>query len=132
MNNEALKSLLQAIIFEKNDNETIVSEISDCKKYHIGDPVIVRCRDAGVHCGILVDYYDRTAILKNSRRMWKWWAEKEHSLSGVARHGIRRSDSKIAGKLDSELVLPEFCEIIPFSNQAAYLSIADCEAYNEQ
>ena len=34
------------------------------KKELIGDYVIVRCRDAGVHAGYLVDYEGRNVTLK--------------------------------------------------------------------
>lgn len=81
------------------------------KKELIGDYVIVRCRDAGVHAGYLVDYEGRNVTLKNSRRLWYWvCAEKQHSLSGVAAVGIT-DKSKIPAVV-STLVLSDACEII--------------------
>ena len=82
-----------------------------------GKAVIVRCRDAGVHFGYLVGYEGRVVELRNSRRMWKWWAASEHSLSGVARCGINQSKSKIAGELES-IILQDACEIIPMYNRS--------------
>ena len=81
------------------------------KKELIGEYVIVRCRDAGVHAGYLVDYEGRNVTLKNSRRLWYWvCAEKQHSLSGVAAVGIT-DKSKIPAVV-STLVLSDACEII--------------------
>ena len=81
------------------------------QKELIGDYVIVRCRDAGVHAGYLVDYEGRNVTLKNSRRLWYWvCAENQHSLSGVAAVGIT-DKSKIPAVV-STLVLSDACEII--------------------
>ncbi len=96
-----------------------------------GKPVIVRCRDAGVHFGYLGGYSGRVVELKNSRRMWKWWAASEHSLSGVARCGINQSKSKIAGELET-IILQDACEIIPMTDPGAINSIQLAEVYNEQ
>ena len=86
------------------------------KKPLVGEWVIVRCRDAGVHYGQLVDYEGRLVTLKDSRRMWYWKAASGHTLSGCAVHGIT-SDSKIAAKIKT-IVLPEACEIIECEQQA--------------
>ena len=81
------------------------------QKELIGDYVIVRCRDAGVHAGYLVDYEGRNVTLKNSRRLWYWvCAEKQHSLSGVAAVGI--TDKSKIPDVVSTLVLSDACEII--------------------
>jgi hypothetical protein len=129
MNSELLTLLVKEL--SKSDSNNTENTQSP-KKYHIGEPVIVRCRDAGVHCGILVDYYDRTAILNDSRRLWRWWSASEHTLSGVARHGIKQSESCVAGPLQTYHTLTETCEIIPFSNEEAYQSIKEAPVYNEQ
>ena len=77
--------------------------------------VIVRCRDAGVHAGYLVSIDGRTVTLKNSRRLWYWESGGgEHTLSGVARHGL--VDGKIAGPVD--ITLTEACEVISTSLEA--------------
>lgn len=88
------------------------------QKHMIGKKVIVRCRDAGVHFGTLVSYEGREAFLTDSRRLWQWFAAKGHSLSGVALHGLKHSESKVAGCLP-ELLLTETCEIILCTPQAA-------------
>lgn len=97
------------------------------EKHLIGEPVIVRCHDAGVHFGYLVDYQGREVVLKNSRRMWYWKAKKGHTLSGCAIHGIT-DESKIAGVV-STIVLTEACEIIA-CDLPAVGSIEDIHEYN--
>ena len=97
------------------------------EKRLIGDYVIVRCRDAGVHAGVLVDYEGREVVLKESRRLWYWKCKSGHTLSGVAIHGLD-AESKIAGVV-SEIILPEACEIIP-CDKVAERSIRDAEEHN--
>lgn len=87
----------------------------------IGQFVIVRSRDSGVHAGTLVSAQDRSVRLSASRRLWYWKAAKGHTLSGVALHGVDDSKSKIAGEL-REIVILDACEIIP-TNAAAGQSI---------
>lgn len=87
----------------------------------IGSYVIVRCRDAGVHAGILVDYNGREAELTESRRMWYWKPSKGAFLSGCAVYGLD-PESKIGAPVD--IVLTETCEIIACSDEAM-VSIQD-------
>ena len=47
----------------------------------IGKYVIVRCRDAGVHCGVLEAHEGREALLIDSRRLWYWKPAKGKFLS---------------------------------------------------
>jgi len=93
----------------------------------VGKPVIVRCRDAGVHFGYLVGHEGREVTLSKSRRMYYWKASKGHTLSGCALHGIT-SESKIAGALDS-ITLLDACEIIPCESGAA-ASIGGADEHN--
>ena len=76
----------------------------------IGKYVIVRCRDAGVHSGILESHDGRECVLTESRRLWYWKAAKGAFLSSVAVDGVG-SDSKI-GKEVPRIHLTENCEII--------------------
>lgn len=78
----------------------------------IGQFVIVRSRDSGVHAGTLVSVHDRTVRLTGSRRLWYWKAAKGHTLSGVALHGLAKSGSKIAGEV-AEICILDACEILP-------------------
>ena len=84
----------------------------------IGKYVIVRCRDAGVHAGILLAHEGREATLKDSRRLWYWKpADGKKFLSGVAVAGLH-NDSKVGATLPL-LHLTETCELILCSDAAA-------------
>ena len=72
--------------------------------------VIVRCRDAGVHCGEYVKHSGREVVLKNSRRIWYW--KGAASLSEIAVHGFKfPAESKVAMAVP-KITLLEACEII--------------------
>jgi hypothetical protein len=76
----------------------------------VGRYVIVRCRDAGVHAGVLTFAEGREAHLRDARRLWQWTAAGGVALSGLAVYGLS------SGKIDvivSEQYLQETCEIIP-------------------
>lgn len=76
----------------------------------IGVYVIVRCRDAGVHAGVLVNHNGRECVLVDARRLWYWKpANKAAFLSGVASEGLH-DDSKIGAPIHVHLT--EICEII--------------------
>ncbi|MDC7224228.1 MAG: hypothetical protein PQJ60_10845 [Spirochaetales bacterium] len=122
MNKESLIiSLIDKLLGESNETGKVAF------KPLIGEYVIVRCRNAGVHSGILVDYNGGNVELKESRRLWYFKCKTGHSLSGVALHGIT-GESKIAGELPS-ILLPDACEIIPV-NADAERSIRDAKEYN--
>jgi len=122
MNNALLEKLINKLL--DADSGCLATP----KKELIGDYVIVRCRDAGVHAGTLVDYQDRNVTLKDSRRLWYWvCAEKKHSLSGVAQVGIVQSKSKIPVVV-STLILSDACEILE-TTEAAKKSIIEAPCY---
>lgn len=94
----------------------------------VGQYVIVRCSDAGVHAGVLESCTESgVATLTNARRLWYWVCAKGHSLSGVALHGIT-DQSKIAGQIESMQVLG-VCEIIPCTPESE-TSIRNAEEHN--
>lgn len=83
----------------------------------LGQYVIVRCRDAGVHAGILLGHEGREATLVESRRLWYWKAaEPGKYLSGVATYGLDAS-SKLGEPITVHLT--ETCEIISCTPAAA-------------
>lgn len=108
------------------------SQASPVMSYPIGERVIIRARDAGVHFGELVSVDGRSVILKNSRRMWRWWSGgKETTLSGVARHGLAdRDEVRIAGVV-SEISILDACEIIRMTD-IAIASLTDVAVANAQ
>lgn len=98
-----------------------------------GKPVIVRATGAGVHFGYLVSQEGQKVCLKNSRRMWRWWAAKGMTLSGVAEFGLNL-DKKKELRIQNELPYIEIldaCEVISVSNECV-LSFDRVEPYNEQ
>ena len=82
----------------------------------IGYKVIIRTYSAGVWFGVLDEKDGNEVIIKNARRMWRWWAKEGISLSSVAIHGINRDKSKIVEPVSS--VWLEAIEIIPCTNDA--------------
>ena len=82
----------------------------------IGKYVIVRCRDAGVHSGVLESYKGRECVLTESRRLWYWKAAKGAFLSSVAMDGLS-NDSKVGKQVD-RIHLTENCEIIQCTSLA--------------
>ena len=63
-------------------------------KVGLGEIVVVRDSEAGVHFGKLVDYDDDTnsAILMNARRVWQWAGAL--SVHGLAAYGCNDSGTK--------------------------------------
>ena len=99
--------------------QALAQSSSPAVQYPIGDKVIIRARDAGVHFGTLQSVDGRTVRLTDSRRMWRWWsAGDEISLSGVARHGLAdRDEVRIAGQV-AEISILDACEIIAMTDTA--------------
>lgn len=92
----------------------------------LGKYVIVRCRDAGVHAGVLKAYNGRECLLLESRRLWYWKvANNGVSLSGVATEGLT-DESKVGAPIDVHLT--ENCEII-LCNAAAEKSIRNMKVH---
>ena len=85
----------------------------------LGRFVLVRCRDAGVHAGILKSRKGRTCELTSSRRLWRWRVKgnKGITLSDVATVGLDAKDSRIGAPVD--ILLTENCEIIACTDEAA-------------
>ena len=91
----------------------------------IGKYVIVRCKDAGVHAGVLVQHAGRECVLKDSRRLWYWKPAAGKFLSAVANTGLS-ANSKV-GQSVERLHLTENCEIIQCTG-VAESSIRSMEA----
>lgn len=84
--------------------------------YHVGKKVIIRTNSAGVWFGILDQKAGKEVILSNARRMWRYFAAKSISLSGVAIHGINQEKSKICPAIDKQWL--EAIEIISLTEKA--------------
>lgn len=77
----------------------------------IGKEVIVRTYSAGVWFGELEQKAGKEVILKNARRMWKWWSAESISLSACAIYGVKHENSKIVEPVSQ--VWLEAIELIP-------------------
>lgn len=97
------------------------SEAAPAEQYNngmVGAYVIVRCRDAGVHAGVLESHNGRECVLSNARRLWYWKpANGAAFLSGVAQYGLDTSSK--TGVAVERIHLTENCEIIMCSSQAS-------------
>lgn len=93
----------------------------------IGEKVIVRSRDAGVHFGTVSSKNGDEVYLTDSRRLWKWVCKKGDFVQGVAKYGI--TDESKVGCFTDQAILG-VCEIIPCS-QGAAISIENMSSHNE-
>lgn len=82
----------------------------------VGKKCIVRTYSAGVWFGEVAEKAGNEVIVKNARRMWRWWAAESISLSAVALHGVKHDQSKIVEAVPA--VWLEAIEIIPASDYA--------------
>jgi len=83
----------------------------------IGKYVIVRCRDAGVHAGILEANEGRECVLSDARRLWYWKTTGNGDfLNAIALSGVH-PDSKLSAPVP-RIHLTENCEIIQCSPTA--------------
>ena len=82
----------------------------------LGEKVIIRTYSAGVWFGTLEQKSGNEVILKNARRMYRFWCAKSISLSGVAQYGLNQDKSKICPAVDK--VWLEVIEIISLTDIA--------------
>ena len=86
--------------------------MTELAKHLIGQKVIIRASDSGVHHGTLVAVDGSAVRLENSRRLWEWHTGGHGiSLSEVAITGIDQAQSKITTPLP-DLIVFGVCEII--------------------
>jgi hypothetical protein len=97
-------------------NKPVMQQVADPHPF-VGRYVILRCYSAGVHAGYLVSQTGDQAVLRNSRRLWKWHAKNGIALSGVAMHGIIADKSKLDTLLP-EIALTGVIETIPCTTAA--------------
>lgn len=83
----------------------------------IGKKVVVRSSPSGCWHGELVSMEGTTATLRNARRLWRWWAAKGVSISGVASGGLKESkisECRIALPVEIAVIL-DVCEVLSAS-----------------
>ena len=117
MKNE--KIVINGVNYVMEHKEVDLTKSEDgINSYLIGNYVVVRCKDAGVHAGYLIDYKERVAVLSKSKRLWYWKAAKNSFLSAVAVHGI--TDESKTGDVIETIILTETCEIIGCTEEARF------------
>ena len=83
----------------------------------IGKYVLVRCRDAGVHSGVLEATDGRACVLTEARRLWYWKVKGSGDfLNAIALAGVH-PDSKLSAPV-ARIHLTENCEILQCSDEA--------------
>ncbi len=96
----------------KEQVESLLNELM------IGKFIICRCKDSGVHAGVLLALDGQTAILRDSHRLWRWQADGPGvALSAVAAHGLAQEGSKV-DVLAPDLVVTDMIEGIRCSPKA--------------
>ena len=124
---QLIEQQIQAMLLGDADKPDKPNESPNIGKY-----CIIRCRDAGVHAGIVEYVNGRTVHIKESRRLWRFWSAGEHTLSAVSQLGLRdNGKSIIARQLDDIIELLDACEVLPCSANAEK-SIRSWEVHNEQ
>lgn len=93
--------------------------MSTISERYIGQKVIVRTYSVGNFFGELVEYDEKTGtiILKNSRRLHKWFTDKGCSLSEVATYGTVYENSRVNTPIP-EMIIAEVIELIPATEEA--------------
>ena len=84
----------QTVSSDKNKEDPFLSLFKD--KY-----VLIRTYSAGVWAGYLEDKTGEEIILRDARRIYRYWCKKSISLSGVAVYGIDQDRSKICAPLEN-------------------------------
>lgn len=74
---------------------------------------IIRTYSAGVHVGEVVEQHGKEVLLKNARRIWRWYGA--NTLNEIALHGVDRSQSRISEIVPGPIKITEAIETIPVS-----------------
>ncbi len=85
----------------------------------IGKYAVVRTNNAGVHTGVVATVDKDLVILLNSRRLWEWHAAAGVALSGVAQHGLHKTEKSKVDTANPVIYVTGVLEIIPCTPQAA-------------
>jgi hypothetical protein len=76
---------------------------------------IIRCRNAGVHAGFVVERNGTEVKLSTSRRLWRWHGR---TLSGLALEGPDDVSLCKFGPTLPRIEVLDACEVIPCTEQA--------------
>ena len=88
----------------------------------IGQHVVLRTENAGVHIGTLVSLTQGAAVVSGSRRLWYW--KGAFSLSEVAAKGVEKKGTRMALEIPA-MQVNGVIEVIP-TTEAARATFAGC------
>lgn len=80
-----------------------------------GDFVVIRTRNAGVHCGTLHSVKGMEVVLTDARRVWRW--RGANSLHEMANNGCAMDYTRISEPI-SKISLPEHIELLYCTDKA--------------
>ena len=90
-------------------------------KSFIGKFVVVRTVTAGVHTGTLEHLEDKTAVLSEARRVWRW--NEANTLNELANKGCCMDYSRIS-EPTAYIILTEAIEIIDATGAKENLTLS--------
>lgn len=88
----------------------------------IGQHVVLRTTNAGVHIGTLASISNGEAVVTSARRLWYW--KGAFTLSEVATAGVDKKGTRMAAEVPT-MQVNGVIEIIP-TTEAARASFAGC------
>lgn len=80
-----------------------------------GEFVVVRTRNAGVHCGVLAESAGTAVVLTDARRVWRW--RGAHTLHEMALRGVDDGYSRISEAVE-KILLTEAIEVLLCTTEA--------------
>ena len=83
---------------------------------HLGKFVILRTRDSGVHCGVLLSQSGQVVKLSGARRIWRW--RGANTLNELSVNGASMTDHTRISEPVSSIVILDSLEIIPCTEVA--------------
>lgn len=115
MSKKANKGEVAAALDEALERNLLTGEV--LRERGLCPLVVVRCRGAGVHVGLLAESNPaaRSVTLLDARRLWRWYGA--NTLSEVARDGI--SGAVRLARPVPQHALFDVAEVIPVSTAAA-------------
>lgn len=115
-----IEMLMSADKWENKSKKEVKSEKQEWAtgSDYIGEYIILRWYDSGVHFGILDEIKDGSIYLKNSRRI-RYRKTNGIDLTALAQEGLKWTDSKICAEIERiQITDSRISEIIPCSKKA--------------
>jgi hypothetical protein len=101
---------------------TMLGGVGKMNSPFLGQHVVLRTENAGVHIGVLSYIVNGEAVLSDARRLWYW--KGAFTLSEVATKGVEVNGTRMAVSVPS-MQVNGVIEVIP-TTEAARLTFAEC------